>query len=335
MRRREFTTLLGVTTAGLATFGPGPIRAQQRERVRRIGVLIDVAADDPEASNAIAGFLQGLQESGWAVGRNVQIEYRHGNADDDRTRKLATELVALGPDVIFSRGGPSIRALQQVTRTIPIVFTNQNDPVGAGIVTSLARPGANITGFGGADYAISVKLLELLKQISPNVSRVAVVRSTRGGLGGFSAIQAVAPSFRVELTPVGVGVGIADAAEMERGVEAFARGPSHGMIVTGSTLAYTIRGAIVGVAARHRLPAVYPGRSYVAAGGLISYGAVNVDQYRRAAGYVDRILRGEKAADLPVQAPVKYETVLNMKTAKALGLEVPVAVLVRADEVIE
>ncbi len=330
INRREAIALLG----GAAAW-PLPVRAQQRERMRRIGVLIDIAADDPEASNSIAGFLQGLQELGWAVGRNVQIEYRYGAGDDERTRKLAAELVALAPDVIFSRGGPSVRALQQVTRTVPIVFTNQNDPVAAGIVATLARPGGNITGFGGPEYAISVKWLELLKQIAPGVNRVAVIRSTRGGIAGFAAIQAVAPSLGVELTPVGVGVNTADAGEVERGLAAFVRGPNDGMIVTGSTLAYLIRDAIIGLAARHRLPTVYFGKTFVIAGGLISYSAVNIDLYRRAAGYVDRILRGEKPADLPVQAPTKYETVLNLKTAKALGLDVPTSILLRADEVIE
>jgi putative ABC transport system substrate-binding protein len=310
-------------------------RAQPRERMRRIGVLIDVAADDPSASDAVAGLLQGLQEAGWAVGRNIQIEYRYGAGDDERTRKLAAELAALAPDVIFSRGGPSVRALQQTTRTVPIVFTAQNDPVGAGIVASLARPGGNTTGFGGAEYAISVKWLELLKQIAPSVKRVAVIRGNRGGVAAFASIQAVAPALGVELTPVGVGINTPDAGEVERGLATFTRGPNDGMIVVGTTLAYIIRNEIVALAAHHRLPAVYPNRAYVTAGGLISYSTVNIDVYRRAAGYVDRILKGEKPGDLPVQAPTKYETVLNMKTAKALGLDVPATVLVRADEVIE
>src|SRR5437763_1202711 len=307
MRRREFIALLG----GAAVAWPVTAWTQQRERMRRIGVLIDVAADDPAASDAVAGLLQGLQELGWAVGRNLQIEYRYGNGDDDRTRKLAMELVALTPDVVFSRGGPSVRALQLATRTVPIVFTAQNDPVGAGIVATLARPGGNITGFGGPEYAISVKWLELLKEIVPHVKRVAVIRSTRGGVAAFSAIQAVAPSLGVELTPIGVGVGVADAGEVERGLAAFVRGPNDGMLVAGSTLAYIIRDPIIALAARHRLPTVYSGRYWVTAGGLISYSAVTVDHYRRATGYVDRILRGEKPADLPVQTPTKYETVLN------------------------
>src|SRR2546430_15035019 len=239
LQRREFITFLG----GAAAAWPRAARAQQRERVRRIGVLIDVAADDPQSSLAIAGFLQGLQELGWAVGRNVEIEYRWGAVDDDRARRHAAELVALAPDVIFSRGGPSVRALQMATRTLPIVFIGQNDPVGAGTVASLARPSGNTTGFAAPEYGFAVKWLELLKQIAPQVTRIAVVRSTRGGIAPFGVIQAAVPSFGVELTPIDPR----DPGEIERGFTAFARGPNDGLIVTGSTLAYVHRETIVGL----------------------------------------------------------------------------------------
>jgi putative ABC transport system substrate-binding protein len=325
IKRRDFIAGLGAAAWPLAA------RAQQGERVRRIGLLIDYPADDPISTEFIAGLLQGLQELGWAVGRNVQIDYRWGAVDDDRARKHAAELVALGPDVLVARGGPSVRALQVATNSLPIVFVNHIDPVGAGTVASLAKPGGNVTGFASAEYAINGKLLELLKQISPRVTRVAVLRTLRAGLGGFAAIQVRALSFGVELTPLGVR----DAAEIERGVTAFAQGANGGMIVTPSTLASVHRETIVTLAARHQLPTVYPNRGFVSIGGMISFGPVTIDVYRRAAGYVDRILKGEKPADLPVQAPTKYETVLNLKTAKALGLTIPETLLATADEVIQ
>jgi putative ABC transport system substrate-binding protein len=327
MRRRKFITLLG----GAAAAWPIAAGAQQRPRMRRIGALFELPADDPTSLESVAGLLQGLQELNWVVGRNVQIEYRWGAIDDSVARKHAAELVALVPDVLVTRGGRSVRALQAATRSLPIVFTAHNDPVGAGTVASLARPGGNITGFAGPEYGLAVKFLELLKEIAPQVKRIAVVRDTLGGIAPYGVIQAAVPLFGVELTPIDPR-GLSD---IERAVTAFARGPNGGMIVTGTTLAYIHRERIIELAARHRLPTVYSGRLYVAAGGLISYGAVNIEMYRRAAGYIDRILKGENPSDLPVQAPVKYETVLNLKTAKALGIQVPDTVLVRADEVIE
>jgi putative tryptophan/tyrosine transport system substrate-binding protein len=327
MQRREFITLLG----GAAAW-PLAARAQQRERMRRIGVLMSIASDDPESQARLTAFAQGLQELGWTIGRNLQIEYRWVAGDTERARRYAAELVALAPDVIFASGGAAVVPLQGATSTVPIVFAATADPVGAGNVASLARPGGNITGFSQFEYSISGKWLELLKQIAPQVKRVAVLRTTSvGGGGQFGAIQGAAPSFGVELTPI----GLRDAGEIERGVAAFARQTNGGLIITGSAPAQVHRELIITLAARHRLPAVYPYRYFANGGGLISYGADAIDQYRRAAGYVDRILRGEKPADLPVQAPVKYETVLNLKTAKALGLQVPDIVLVRADEVIE
>jgi len=270
---------------------------------------------------------------GWTDGRDVRIEYRWGAADADRIRKGAAELVALTPDVILSVGTPGVTALQQVTRTIPIVFVTVADPVGAGLVASLARPGGNTTGFTVFEYSIGGKLLEVLKEIAPRLSRVAVLRdpAIASGIGMWGAIQSVAPSFGVELSPVDVRA----TGEIESGVGAFAREPDGGLIVPGSAPAIFHRDRIIALAARHRLPAVYPYRFFVAAGGLISYGPDPVDEYRRAAGYVDRILKGEKPAALPVQAPTKYELVVNLKTAKALGLTVPDTVLARAGEVIE
>ena len=329
MRRRDFITLLG----GTAVAWPRAARAQQRERMRRIGMLMNLAADDPELPLRLAPFLQGLQEWGWTVGRNVQIDYRWGAGDADRIRRYAAELVALAPDVILANGGSIVGPLQQASRTVPIVFVAVTDPVGSGFIANLARPGGNATGFINFEYGISGKWLELLKQIAPRVTRVAVIRdlTIASGSGQLGAIQAVAPSFGVELSPVDVR----DAGEIERTVTAFARTSSGGLIVTSSSFATVHRELIIKLAARHRLPAVYPSRHFVTGGGLISYGADNIGPYRQAAGYIDRILRGEKPADLPVQAPVKYETVLNLKTAKALGLDVPANVLVRADEVIE
>jgi putative ABC transport system substrate-binding protein len=329
MQRREFITLLG----GAAVTWPLTARAQQGERVRRIGVLQSLAADDPEGQARLAAFAQGLQQSGWTIGRNVRIDTRWAVGDAERFRRYAAELVALAPDVILAVGAAAVAPLLQATHTVPIVFVNTSDPVGAGFVESLARPGGNATGFLLYEYGISGKWLELLKEIAPRVTRVAVLRdSTLGaGIGQLGAIQAVAPSFGVELRPVDVR----DVPEIERAVAAFARASNGGLIVTGSSLALVHRDLIVTLAARHKLPAVYFQRVYVTSGGLISYAPDQIDQFRRAAGYVDRILRGEKPADLPVQAPTKLELVINLKTAKALGLELPATVLARADEVIE
>jgi putative ABC transport system substrate-binding protein len=301
--------------------------------MRRIGVLTNLVADDPEAQARVGAFLQGLQELGWAVGRNMRIEYRWGAGDADRTRGYAAELVALAPDVILTSGASALAPLLQATRSVPVVFAQVPDPVGAGFVNSLARPGGNTTGFITYEYGLSGKWLELLTQIAPSVTRAAVIRdpAVSAGTGQWGAIQAVAPSVRVLVSPVNVR----DAGEIERDVAAFAHGSNSGLIVTASALAIRHRNLIVTLAARHRLPAVYYQRGFVTGGGLISYGPDFIDQYRRAAGYVDRILKGEKPADLPVQAPTKYELVINLKTAKALGLDVPATVLARADEVIE
>jgi putative ABC transport system substrate-binding protein len=333
MRRRTFITLLGGAAAAPAMIWPLAARAQQGERMRRIGVLMTTAANDTEGQARIAAFQQVLQQSGWTDGRNVRIDTRWsaGNADD--FRKYAAELVALAPDVILATGTPSVAPLLQVTRTMPIVFVLIVDPVGAGYVDSLARPGGNATGFLMFEYSLSGKWLELLKQIAPSVTRVAVLRDPTlpSGTGQFGAIQAVAPSLGVEVSPINVR----DAGEIERAVTAFARSSNAGLIMTASALAVVHRDLIVTLAARHKLPAVWYERFFVTGGGLISYGPDFVDQYRRAAGYVDRILKGEKPADLPVQAPTRYELVINLKTAKTLGLEVPAMLLARADEVIE
>ena len=327
MRRREFITLLG----GAAAW-PLAARAQQPDRMRRIGVFMNLASDDAEGQARNAAFLQGLQEAGWAVGRNVRIEYRWGAGDPELFRRYAAELVALAPDVILASGA-SMYALQQVTREVPIVFVQVPDPVGAGIVLSMARPGRNATGFTPFEYGVSAKWLELLKEIAPRVTRAAVVRDPAipTGTGQLGAIQSVAPSFGVELSPVDVR----DVREIEGTVAAFARGSNGGLIVTASALAVVHREVIITLATRYKLPAVFFLRSFVTDGGLISYGPDSMDQFRRAAGYVDRILKGEKPADLPVQAPTKYELVINLKTARALGLDVPPTLLARADEVIE
>ena len=327
MTRREFITLLG----GAAAW-PLSARAQP-ERVKRIGVLVNLTADDPEARARIAAFRQGLQELGWTDGRNVRIDVRWAAANADRFRTYAAELVALAPDVILTATTPGVAAVQQATRTVPIVFVTLVDPVGAGVVSNLARPGGNTTGFLVYEYGASVKWLELLKQIAPGVTRVAVVRdpSLVSGTGQFAAIQAVAPSFGVELSPVDAR----DAGEIERAIATFARSPNGGLIVTASPAQAAQRKLIIEQAARLRLPAVYAFRYNVVDGGLISYGPDSIDPYRRAATYVDRILKGEKPADLPVQAPVKYELVINLKTAKALGLQIPDKLLALADEVIE
>jgi putative tryptophan/tyrosine transport system substrate-binding protein len=328
MKRREFITLLG---AGAAW--PLAARAQQGERMRRIGVLMNTAADDPEGKVRNAAFERELQELGWTDGRNVRIDYRWGAGDADRIRRYAAELVSLSPDVILTVGSATAGPLLQATRTVPIVFVQAPDPVGAGFVDSLARPGGNATGFTLFEYGISGKWLELLKEIAPRVTRVAVLRdpAIAAGTGQLGAIQSAAPSFGVELSPLGVR----DPGEIERAITAFARSSNGGLIVTVSTLAGVHRDLIVTLAARYKLPAVYYARYIVAGGGLISYGPDFVDQHRRAAGYVDRILKGEKPADLPVQTPTKYELAINLKTAKALGLDIPASVLARADEVIE
>ena len=329
MKRREFITLLG----GAAATWPLAVRAQQGERMRRIGVLMTVAADDAEGQARVVAFGQGLAQLGWTVGRNMQIDIRWTAGKADDTRKYATELVALAPDVVLAAGGGGVGPLLQVTGTVPIVFTQVTDPVGAGFVESLGRPGGNATGFINFEYGMSVKWLELLKEIAPRVSRVAVLRdpTQSGGPAQFAAIQGAAPSFGVEVSPVGVR----DGAEIKRAVTAFARGSNDGVIVLTTGLTLVHRELIISLAARHRLPAVYTDRTFVTGGGLISYGPDRMEHFRLAAGYVDRILKGEKPADLPVQAPTKYELVINLKTAKALGIEMPASVLARADEVIE
>jgi putative ABC transport system substrate-binding protein len=328
MKRREFITLLGG-----AAMCPLVARAQQPDRMRRIGVLMNRAADNPEGQTRFAAFLQGLQEAGWAVGRNARIDIRWGADDVDLERKYAAELVALIPDIILAGGTVSVAAVQQASRTVPIVFAAVADPVGGGFVDSLARPGGNVTGFMAYEYSLSGKLLELLKEVAPGVKRAAVLRyaANPSGIGQFGAIQAVAPSLGVEVS----AVNARDAGEIERSIAAFARSANGGLVVTTTATATVHRDLIIMLAAQHKLPAVYGNRFDVTGGGLISYGPDFVDQYRRAAGYVDRILHGQKPADLPVQAPVKYELVINMKTAMALGLDVPDSVLARADEVIE
>jgi ABC-type uncharacterized transport system substrate-binding protein len=326
MNRREFITSLG----GAAAW---PLTARAQERVKRVGVLLPGSADNPEYQARLAAFHQGLAVLGWTIGRNVHIETRWATSNAAALRKHAAELAALAPDVILANGSAAVAPLLEATRTVPIVFAIVPDPVGGGFVDSLARPGGNATGFTLYEYGISAKWLELLKEIAPGVRQVAVIRDAglSVGAGQFGAMQSVAPSFGVELRPIDVR----DAPEIERAITAFARSANGGLVVTGSALAVTHRETIAALAARHKLPAVYSGRFYVTVGGLLSYGPDFVDQFRQAAGYVDRILKGEKPADLPVQAPTKYETVLNLKTAKALGLEMPASVLARADEVIE
>ena len=323
MRRREFIAALG----GAAAW---PLAAHAQERMRRVGVLMTLASNDPEGQTRIGAFLQGLQQSGWSIGRNVQIETRWAAGQADAIRKHASELVALAPDVILATGSATPGPLLQATRTVPIVFTAVPDPVGAGFVDSLARPGGNATGFTMFEYGIGAKWIELLKQIDPSVTRAAVVRdpTTAAGAGQFGVIQSTAASIGVEASPV----NMRDAAEIERTITAFARSANGGLIVTASGLAIVHRNLLITLAARHRLPAVYPFRFR---DGLISYGADPIDQYRQAASYVDRILKGEKPADLPVQAPTKYELVINLQVAKAIGLTIPPSLLARADEVIE
>jgi putative tryptophan/tyrosine transport system substrate-binding protein len=329
MRRRDFLSLL----AGAALWPQGA-SAQSSGRMRRIGVLMNLASDDPEALSRNAAFLQGLQELGWAVGRNVRIDYRWNasNFDPERMRKDAAELLALGPDVVLASTTPIVTTLQQASRTVPIVFAGAIDAVGAGIVASLARPGGNVTGFNSFEYSISAKWLELLREISPSTKRVAVLReATVAGIGQFAAIQTAAPSFGMELQPI----DLRDVGGLEPALANFAGGSNGGLIVPLSILATTHRERIISLATSYRLPAIYSSRLDTAVGGLASYGPDLIDQYRRSAGYVDRILKGEKPADLPVQAPTKYEMVINLKTAKALGLSMPPTLLARANEVIE
>jgi putative ABC transport system substrate-binding protein len=327
--RRKFLATLG----GAAAAWPLAARAQQTERMRRIGALLPVPANDAEGRSRLTTFAQALQQLGWTVGQNVRIDYRWGPGNPATMRKHATELVALEPDLILALTTAAVGPLLEASRTVPIVFVTVADPVGAGFVETLARPGGNATGFTPYEYSISGKWLELLKEIAPRVTRAAVLRDTSiaVGLAQFGSIQAVAPSLGVELRPVDVS----DAGEIERALAAFAQGSNGGMVVIGSPSAAIHRGLITALAAKHRLPAVYNTRLFTDAGGLISYGPDFLEQHRRAAGYVDRILKGEKPADLPIQAPTKYELVINLKTAKALGLEIPSSVLARADEVIE
>ena len=327
LRRRQFITLLGAAAWPLAA------RAQQGERVRRIGVLTNLAADDPEGQVRNTAFAQALAQLGWTVGDNLRIEQRWAAGDAERIRRYALELIALAPDVILATGAAGVAPVLHATRTVPVVFVLVPDPVGAGFVDSLARPGGNATGFVQFDYAMSGKWLELLKEIAPGVARVAVLRdpAIAGGQGQVAAIQAVAPSFGMEVTPINVR----DSGEIERAIAVFARTSRYGLIVTASALTVFHRDLIITLAARYKLPTVYVQRLFVASGGLISYGANVVDQYRQAAGYIDRILKGEKPADLPVQRPTKYELVINLKTAKSMGLDVPPTLLARADEVIE
>jgi putative ABC transport system substrate-binding protein len=330
MERRAFIKLVGAAAAA----SPLAARAQQRERMRRIGVLFPATADDAHYQAWFGAFLQGLEPRGWSIGRNVQIDTRWATSNADGVRRHAAELVALSPDVILAPGASTVGPLLQVTRTVPIVFVVVADPVGAGFVENLARPGGNATGFMAFEFSISGKWLELLKQVAPAVTRVAVLRdsTTTSGIGQFGVIQALAPSLRVEITQVNAR---SDPAELERAVAAFAGAPNGGMIVTSSGLMLVRRNLIVELAARHRLPAIYFERRFVADGGLISYDPDQIDQFRRAAAYVDRILKGEKPADLPVQAPTKYELVINLNAAKALGLTVPDALVAQAYEVIE
>jgi len=331
IRRRKFITLLGSAAAAW----PLAARAQQRERGRRIGMLLNFVAEDPAGQSRLTAFLQELGQLGWSEGRNARIDIRWGAGDAERTRQYAAELVAFAPDVLLTVGSPTTGPMLQATRSVPIVFVQVADPVGGGFVEKLAHPGGNATGFTNFEYGMGGKWLELLKEISPGIKRAAVLRNlvTAAGPGQFGAIQAVAPSLGVEVSPINIHDARQDKVDIERGITAFARTANGGLIVTGGSVIN--RRELITLAARHRLPAVYPDRVFVADGGLISYGPDRIDQFRRAAGYVDRILKGEKPADLPVQAPTKYELVINLKTAKALGVEIPPTLLARADEVIE
>src|SRR5215813_505453 len=329
MKRREFIGLLGGAAAGWPLTG----YAQQPEQTRRIGVLMSINADNAEARPRLAAFQQSLQQLGWTNDRNVRIDVRWGAADKDRIRDIAAELVSLGPDAILAAGSVPLEQLLRVTRTLPIVFVHVVDPVGAGFVRTLARPGGSVTGYMQFEYSVSGKWLELLKQVAPQVTQAAILRdpSISSGIGQFAVIQSVASTYGVEVS----AVDVRDHAEIENALTILARQQNGGLVVTSSAVAVVHRRPIIALAAKHKLPAVYFERFYVIDGGLISYGSSNVDQYRRAADYINRILRGEKAADLPVQAPTEYELVVNLKTAKALGLTVPVALLARAAEVIE
>jgi putative ABC transport system substrate-binding protein len=329
MKRREFITVVG----GAAVSWPLAARAQQSDRTQRIGVLMSLSADDPEAKARIAAFLQGLHELGWTEGRNLRIDIRWAAGEGAQGHKYAAELVALAPNVILASGGSVVGPLLQATHTVPIVFTQTPDPVGAGFVDSLARPGSNVTGFSIFDYSVGGKWLELLKQIAPGVTRVAVIRdpATPQGIGQFSSIQSLAPSLGLEVSPINAR----NADEMERDIAAIARVPNSGLIVTGSSVGINQRKLIVTLASQYNLPAVYPLPFFATTGGLIAYGPDAIDPHRRAAAYVDRILKGEKPADLPVQAPTKYELVINLKTAKTLGLTIPQSLLATANEVIE
>jgi ABC-type uncharacterized transport system substrate-binding protein len=328
MQRRQFIALLGAAAAW-----PLVVRAQQNEQVRRIGVLTGTRAEDPDTKGRVAALEQALRQVGWTPGRNVRIDYRFAGGDAATSRKQAEELVALAPDVIVSSGSFSTGTLLRVTHTVPVVFAHVPDPVGSGFVDSLSQPGRNASGFMQFEYGLSGKWLELLKEIAPGLTRAMVLwdPAIPAGIGQFAIIQAAATSAGVDLKPV----NLSDPGEIERAITAFARSPNGGLVVTASALSAVRRDLIIALAARHKLPAVYYERLFVVAGGLISYGANIIDQYRRAAGYVDRILKGEKPADLPVQAPTKYELVINLKTAKAIGLTMPPSVLARADEVIE
>jgi putative tryptophan/tyrosine transport system substrate-binding protein len=328
-KRRDFITLLG----GAAAAWPLAARAQRSDRMRHIGVFLPSAANDPASMSRVTALSQALQGLGWTDGRNVRIEFRWGAGDAEQYRRMAAELIALGPDVVVTVGTLAVSALERATRTVPIVFVQTTDPVGGGLVDNLARPGGNVTGFAAREYVTAGKNLELLKQIAPRLTRAAVTRDSgnSAGTAQFAAIQTVASSLQMELRPFDVR----DAGEIERAVTAFAQAPNGGLIVTPSAPSEINRGLLISLAAKHRLPAIYPYRFYVADGGLMSYGIDEIDQFRLAAHYVDRILKGEKPADLPVQQPTKFELVVNLKTVKALGLDVPPTMLTLADEVIE
>jgi len=329
IRRRQFITLLG----GAVAAWPVAARAQQPERMRQVGMLLSSTADDAVFQSWVGAFLQGLAQSGWIIGRNVRIETRWAGSKADDIPRHAQELAALAPDVILAHGGSTVRPLLHSTSSIPIVFTVVTDPVGGGYVESLARPGRNATGFMVSEYSLHAKYPELLREIAPGITQVAVLRdaSQGAGTGDFAVIQAMAPLLRMQVN----AIDLREASEIESAVAAFARSSNGGLIMPGSAAGRYYRDLIIALAARHKLPAVYSERHFAAAGGLITYGPNYIDQYRLAAGYVDRILKGEKAADLPVQTPTKYELVINLKTAKALGLAVPQSLLARADEVIE
>lgn len=326
MRRREFI-------AGLTGAAAWPLTVRAQERMRRVGVLMNLAKDDAETVERHAAFVQELRKLGWVENRNVRLDYRYAQGDNERLRELAQELVSLAPDVIVANAAPSAQALRQTTRSVPVVFAAVIDPVGAGLVASLARPGGNITGFTSHEFGLSAKWLDLLKSVAPKVRRIAVIRDAASstGIGHFASLQSVAPSFGVELTPIGVH----DADELKSGITAFARIADSGIIGTPSTLAISRRNLIIALATQFQMPAVYPHRVFIKSGGLMSYGVDRVDQYRRAAAYVDRILRGESPSDLPVQASSKYDLGINLRTAKALGINVPQSLLATADEVIE